>query len=624
MAIARVSIAIVVIVIIVVAGIAAYFASTSAGPSTSSSSTSSSSTSSSTSSATTSTSSIVASSTTSSTTTFPSELTVDEYTPIVSADPGTSIDLAGEEVIANTNLPLIFFGCNCPQYSSYIPVLANSWTVTPDGMNYTFNLKQGVYFSNGDPFNAYVAWYNFYRNMFMLQALDYVYFVYANTTGVTVGDLNSFNNPQNMPNSTLLSIMENPHLSATVLNATAIEYNLENPFVGFLPQIASGPPWDWADPYVVGQHGGVVANQPNAYMAANGTAVGLGPYVMQTYVTNEYAILVANPHYWAANLPSNESNFMLQLPHIPKIEIDYKPTELTRGLDLTSNRAQAAVILFSDVASIFSSDSNLYVPNIGLTGTLEWLALNTYKFPFNDTLVRRAVIESVNLTQIGELVSYGYIAGINGPILNGYFGYNASIKAPSYNLTDAKRLLAEAGYPGGSGLPQITYIYYQSEEANDLAAILVNDLSQIGITLVPEGLASSAAISIFSLPPTDPRAPLLEAESWTYWPDFTAYEFVIDADLGVFVDFNNATINNLIYASNVELNSTLRAQQLSEIVQMTNQQAAFLWMGQDQNVFATGVGAGPIVWNKCLTGMFENTGFIGVDFAPISYTCNPT
>jgi len=617
--------AIVVVVIIVVAGIAAYLV-TSSGPS---STTSSSGVSTSTQTVvSTSTSTLVTTvtptSTTSTSTGVPSELTVDEYTPIVSADPGASIDLAGEEVIMNTNLPLIFFNCPCPQYTGYIPVLAKSWHESPNGMNYTFNLRQGIYFSNGDPLNAYVVWYNFYRNIFMLQALDYVYLVYATTTGVTVGDLNSFNNPQNMPNSTLLSIMENPHLSATVLNSTAIQFNLSIPFVGFLPQIASGPPWNMVDPFVVEQHGGVVANQPNAYMAANGTAIGDGPYVMQTYLTNEYAILVANPNYWAAKLPANESNFMLQLPHIPKIEIDYKPTELTRALDLTNNRAQAAVILYSDLSSVLAGDSHIYVPNIGLTGTLEWLALNTYKFPFNDTLVRRAVVESINMSQIGQLVSHGYISPINGPVLQGYFGYNASIKTLPYNVTDAQRLLVQAGYPGGQGLPPITYIYYQSEEASELAAILVNDLAQIGITLVPEGLSSSAAISIFSLPPTDPKAPLLEGESWTYWPDFTAYEFVVDADLGVFVDFNNETINNLILASNVQLNPTIRAQELSQIVEMVNQQAAYIWMGQDMDTFATGVGTGPVVWNSCLSGMFENTGFIGVDFAPISYSCSPT
>ena len=58
------------------------------------------------------------------------------------------------------------------------------------------------------------------------------------------------------------------------------------------------------------------------------------------------------------------------------------------------------------------------------------------------------------------------------------------------------------------------------------------------------------------------------------------------------------------------------------MVQMVNQQAAYIWMGQDMDTFATGADTGPIVWNKCLSGMFANTGFIGVGFTPISYSCN--
>ena len=595
----RLSAAIIVIVIIVVAGIAAYFVTVR--PST-----------------TTSTS------TTPTSAALPTQLTIDEPSPIVSADPGVSIDLAGEEIICNTNLPLIFFNTAGPQYNGYMPVLANSWQETSGGETYTFNLRPNIYFSNGHPFNAYVVWYNFYRNIFMLQALDYVYLVYANTTGVTVGDVNSLNNPQNQPNATLLSIMQNPHNSATVLNATAIQFHLTAAYAGFLAQVASGPPWDWVDPYVVQQHGGVVANQPNSYMAENGTTVGLGPYIMQKYVPNQYATLIANPHYWAANLTASEKNFMLESPLIPEITVNYKSVELTRSLDLRNNRVQAAPILYSDVASVLTSDPNLYIPHIGLSSTLEWLALNTFKFPFNNTLVRRAVIESINVTQIQQVVYRGYIAPLNGPVLQGFFGYNSSISPIPYNVADAKTLLTEAGYPNGQGLPKISFIYYKSEEADELASVLVNDLSQIGITLLPEGLSTSAAISIFGLPPTDPKAPLIEQETWTYYPDFTAYEFVIDADLGVFSTFNNATINNLIYASNAELNLPMRAQELSRIVQLTNEQAAFVWMGQDVDTYATGVGNGPIVWNSCLTGMFENAGFIGVDFAPVHYTCSPT
>ena len=76
-------------------------------------------------------------------------------------------------------------------------------------MNYTFILQSNVYYSNGDPFNAYVVWYNVYRDMIMAQgSVSFIFGLTFNTTnGVTAGDLNSFNIAQNVPtNNTLLQL----------------------------------------------------------------------------------------------------------------------------------------------------------------------------------------------------------------------------------------------------------------------------------------------------------------------------------------------------------------------------------------------------------------------------------
>ena len=50
----------------------------------------------------------------------------------------------------------------------FLPGLAANWTISPDGLTYTFNLQQGVKFSNGDPFNSYQAWFEFYSSAYLL------------------------------------------------------------------------------------------------------------------------------------------------------------------------------------------------------------------------------------------------------------------------------------------------------------------------------------------------------------------------------------------------------------------------------------------------------------------------
>ena len=477
-------------------------------------------------------------------------------------------------------------------------------------MTYTFIMRNDVYYSNGDPFNAYVVWYNVYRNLYLNQPIDSPLYLSFNTTGVSVGDVNSFNNAKNDPtgNSTLLSIMQNPHSAATVLNSTAIQFHLTNPFVSFLQVMPAGPPWTMADPYVIQQHGGVVAGTPNSYMSVNGSNIGDGPYVVKTYIPNQYTILEANPHYWAQNITNG--NFMTHPARIQTIVINYKTNELTRTLDLKSGTAQAAAVSFTDISNVLKEGTNLYIPDFGPSGTAEWLMLDTEKAPLNNTLVRQAIVDAVNVTQIREAAYQGYTEPVVGPVMHGFFGYNDSITAPPYNLTAAKALLKEAGYPNGNGLPALSFLYLSSSTVAQVAQILVADLSQVGITVHPQAVSNSEYISLTeTCCGNSTTFPDISYGSWVYWPDFSGYEFLVDQQLGAWFYIDNSTINSLILQSNSELNMATRAQELSQITKDVQQNAADIWLGQDLDLPSTGAGVGPIIFNKCITGdpgMWQN------------------
>ena len=200
---------------------------------------------------------------------------IDEPNNPDTLDPSSAFSSNGVEVVMDTNLPLMFFAKG--SYSQYIPVLAQSWNESSNGMTYTFVLRQDVHYSNGDPFNAYVVWYNVYRGLQTNAAVDFIFALCLNSSGVTAGDLNSFDNAQNLPagNSTLLQIMQNPSNSVTVLNASVVQFHLTYAFTPFLGLVV-GPPYEFIDPYVVGQHGGVIVNTPNPWMSVNGSTVGDG------------------------------------------------------------------------------------------------------------------------------------------------------------------------------------------------------------------------------------------------------------------------------------------------------------------------------------------------------------
>jgi peptide/nickel transport system substrate-binding protein len=603
-AISRAIVAVVIIVLIVVAAVAYVEISKPASTTTTSSSSSFSTTSSSS---------------------LPTSLTIDEASVPTSMDPGAVEDNNGLEVAQNTNLPLFFCAQNNTACTTLVPVVGQTITGSASGLNYTVTLKTDVYYNNGDPLNAYVVWWNIYRDMIINQAVDFIFYTYFAPGSVTAADLNSFDTTTNVPtNQTLLALMENPDQSVSVINASAIQFNLTNPFAPFKFTIETSP-WVFVDPVVVETHGGVALNQPNAWMSVNGTTFGDGPYIAQEYVPNEYTTMIANPHYWAQNLSGAQSNYIIAPAKIHEITINYKTDELTRTEDLEGGQAQAADVSFDDIPNVVKAcGSACYIPNIGLSGSIEWVALDSLKAPLNNSLVRQAVIAAINITQIQQTVYNGYAVPVVGPDLKGLAYYNNSILPPAYNLQQAKQLLSEAGYPGGNGLPAINYYYYTSTYQADVAAIIKSDLGQIGINVNVEQLSQPSLLSLQDVPGANSTAMEMFSINWTYYADFSAYEFLVDSSLGVFGNMHNQTIVNLIDESNTQLNSTLRGQEISQITEDVKQSASILWLAQDLDVYDPGAGIGPTMFNHCVSGLWYNTAFNGIDFNAVYYSCNPS
>ena len=251
-------------------------------------------------------------------------------------------------------------------------------------------------------------------------------------------------------------------------------------------------------------------------------------------------------------------------------------------------------------------------------------ALDTEKAPLNNTLVRQAVLYALNVSEIDSSVYNGYAVPFVGPNAKGFFGYNNSITPTPYNVSYAKSLLVAAGYPNGQGLPQITLMYPSGPYLNLVIQIMQQELSSIGITLQPQQVSSATWGAFFGVPGTNSTTPDIFYSGFTGYSDFSEYTWLVSPTYGLLYYYNNSTINNLIAQSNVELNVSARAHEISLITQYAQQQAVAIWLAQAIDFFDTGVGFGPIVWNNCVTGLWYNGGFNGVDFNSLSYSCTPT
>lgn len=532
----------------------------------------------------------------------------------------------GEEISGNAYLAPLYYDNSTTQYFG---ITATSWSVTPNGCAWTFNWRTDIYYTNGDPFNAYVVWWGVYRAFFVEQGVSFFAGILFNGSGVTLGDVNSFNTATNVPtNSTLLSIMQQGN-AVQVVNASETIFHLTSPcyVANFLGLVAAGYMFDFVDPYYVEQHGGVQLNTANSWMSIHGSDDGDGPYIVSQYTPEEDAVLIANPHYWAQNLAN--PNYFERPARIPEVIENFKTNPLTRDLDLDSGKVNIAVIQFPDISTVLSSNSTLYIPNWGPGGTVEFLGLDTEKAPLSNILVRRAIIAAINLTAVRQVSYDGYITPVVGPGLHGFAGYNDSIQPPAYNVTLAKQLLVQAGYPNGNGLPSLVFDIVSGSYMLTGGQVIVSDLAAIGITVNLNVKSEASLIAAEgSCCGNASSYPDIQLQSTTNYPDFSGYAYTVDQQDGAYFFFNNQTIHSLLVQISSDNNATGdRNHLISEATLEIQQQAPVIWLGQDNDLPQTGNGVGPVIFQNCLQGdpgFFRNQYYWvyqGIPYTTLQWIC---
>ena len=285
-------------------------------------------------------------SSTSSTAQLPTSIVVEEESQPDSMDPAVTYTTPGWEIVEQVYQGLL--APNGTDFTTFIGVLAQNWTVSSDGMTYTFYLRPGVTFSNGDPFNAYVEWFSIYRTLVMNQAPAWILgqnLAAANGAGFNVTDsiLNSINYTN--PSAKDLSYMTYANQSVQVVSANELMlhlgygYNGNVPYSAFLATLIT-PMSAAVDPIVVEANGGVVAGQPNNYLETH--ALGTSFYKLQSWVQGQSITLVKNQNYWGDSVPASELNYAIQPAILDTIDFYYKDTSAMLA-DLQSNAAQMVI-----------------------------------------------------------------------------------------------------------------------------------------------------------------------------------------------------------------------------------------------------------------------------------------
>lgn len=371
----------------------------------------------------------------------------------------------------------------------FLPGLASSWDVSPDGTTYTFHLRQNVHFSNGDQFNAYQAWmeeYGFYylsaNSTTWLESYPLFNMSSVNFGPATIAMINQTGLIN--PGQEALKVMMNNQWPIYVTDPYTIVFRLQNPF-NYFPGTLIVYDGLMYDTQWLLNHGGFGTPAAfNPYFNQN-PIPGTGPYVVTEVKESAYVRFSQDPNYWGLSLSASDiANQPIWDPgHAKKVIVYARPDDTARYIDLQTNAVQIAPIQASSWNLIKSDPQYDYLKLPAWNGEVALLGLNTNIFPTNNRLVRQAIVHAINYTDLYQKAYLGEMHPYVGPEYPAWSDFYNLGNSPGYqyNLTLAQQYLNE------SGITNMPHLLFRAQagcqSCTNAAQVIQSDLGQIGLTV---------------------------------------------------------------------------------------------------------------------------------------------
>lgn len=322
------------------------------------------------------------------------------------------------------------------------PCLAESWEISEDGKVYTFYIRKGVTFTDGEICDANAIKANFDAIL------------------------------ENKNRHTWLEMM-NLLESVEVVDDYTFRINMSSPYYPMLIELGGTRPFAMISPKAMKD--GSTMNGVNEY-------IGTGPYRLTDFVTDEYAVFEVNENYWGA------------APAIEKITVKVIPDNQTRILALQKGEIDLIYgkdMLDAETIMSFQNDDNFKVSLSDPISTRH-LLMNTTHEVLGDINVRKAIQHATNKQAISE----GIFNGLESPADTLYSASvpycNVGLTPYEYNMDTAAAMLDEAGWVMGSdGIREkdgqklafgLLYCNDRVTEKN-IAEYLQNEYAKIGIEM---------------------------------------------------------------------------------------------------------------------------------------------
>jgi len=349
-------------------------------------------------------------------------------------------------------------------YGVIYPNLATRWTISSDGLQYTFYMRKGVKFASGNEVNAKAAHYTYWRFM-----------------KLNLGPAWLFTQCLNVNNTD----------SVKVIDDYTIQFNLKRPFPPFLSILAemNGAVMDPAE---VEAHGGVSQKSVD-WFSEHSSNAGSGPYILDHWTREVEVVLKRNPKYWGG--VDNKQ------PWFDEIIIKEIKESADQKMMLERGDIDIAYNLTPDMWIELKDNPKYQLDEIRVDRYF-YLTMNCKQTnsPFRDLNVRQAVKCALNRDELMKLAR-GFAVAQASPQLANYPGYDPELlRSPysAFNLEKAKQHMAASKYPNGfkTGILVSKTVSY-GINLEELALLVKQQLAKINIDLDLVVHAPATALKLF-------------------------------------------------------------------------------------------------------------------------------
>jgi len=406
------------------------------------------------------------------------------------------------------------------------PSLAESWSVSRDGLVYEFVLRKGARFHNGDPVTAEDVKFSFER--------------YRGTAARTLKER--------------VAAVETP-------DPARVRFRLKQPWPDFLTFYtnATGAGWIVPKKYVekVGDEG------------FKKTPVGAGPYKFVSFTPGVELVVEAFDQYWR------------KTPSVKRLVFRVISEESTRLAALKRGEVDIVYSVRGELAEELQRTPGLALKPVVIQGTF-WLYFPDQwdaKSPWHDRRVRQAASLAIDRSTINQALTLGH-SRLNGSIIPSPFEFFWPPPAPTFSSARAKQLLAEAGYPGGFDAGEF---FCDTSYAN-LAEAVANNLQAVGIRVKLRPLERAAFFSAYG---EKKLKNLIQGASGAFGNAATRLEaFVVNG--GAYVYGSYPDLDGLFQEQAAELDRKRREAVLHRMQQLVHERVVYapIW----ELAFLNGVG----------------------------------